>query len=91
MSDDFCGRYSVQNKKLKKQVELYQIESIDNPNILTIPANPKEYFEKYRDQTVKKKHKGLKKDTLVMDFEAYSQRLSSLHEFCDKQKLKKIK
>ena len=91
MSDDFCARYDVQYKKPKKQVGFYKIESIDNPNILTIPANPKEYFEKYRDQTVNKKHKGLKKDTPGMDFEAYSQRLFPLHQFCDKQKPKKIK
>ena len=38
-----------------------------------------------------KKHKGLKKDTPGIDFEAYAQRLSLLHEFCDKQKPNKIK
>ena len=31
------------------------------------------------------------KDTPGMDFEVYPQRLSSLHEFCDKQKPNKIK
>ena len=52
MSDDIWEQYIVQNKKLEKQVGLYEIESIDNPNILTIFVNPKEYFEKYRDQSV---------------------------------------
>ena len=91
MSDDIWEQYLVQNKKLEKQVGLYEIESIDNPNILTIFVNPKEHFEKYRDQSVNKKQKDLKKDTLGMDFEACSHRLSSLHEFCNKQKPKNVK
>ena len=69
----------------------YEIESIDNANVITISVNPKEYFEKYRDKTVNKKHKGLKKDTPGMNFEAYSQRICSLHKFCTDQKPKKIK
>ena len=48
----------MQNKGIKKQVGLYEIESIDNGNIITISVNPKKYFEKYRDKAVKKKHKG---------------------------------
>ena len=90
LSNDFWAQFGVQNKKLEKQVGLYEIESIDNPNILTVSINPKEYFEKYRDKTSNKKHKGLKKDTHGMDFDAYSSRLSSLYEYCDKQKPKKI-
>ena len=90
MSDDFWAQFGVQNKKLKKQVGLYEIEIIENPNILRVSINPKECFEKYRDKTSNKKHKGLKKDTHGMDFDAYSSRLSSLHEYCDKQKPKKI-
>ena len=91
LSDDFWAQFDVQNKKLKKQVGIYEIESIDSPNILTISINPKEYFEKYRDKNINEKHKGLKRDTPGMDFEAYSSRLASLHEFCDKQKTNKIK
>ena len=82
LSDDFLNQFDVQNKALKKQVGLYGVESIDNPDILTISVNPKEYFEKYRDKRINKKHKGLKKDTPGMDFEAYSSRLLSLYEFC---------
>ena len=91
LSDDFWAQFDVQNKKLKKQVGLHEIESINNPNILTISINPKEYFEKCRDKNINKKHKGLKRDTPGMDFEAYSSRLASLHEFCDKPKTNKIK
>ena len=39
------------NKK-NKQVGLYEIENIDNPNLVTIAINPKEYFEKYKDYSI---------------------------------------
>ena len=81
----------MQDKTVKKQVGLYEVESIDNPNVIIISVNPKEYFENYRDRIVNKKHKGLKRDTPGMNFEAYAQRICSLHEFCANQKPKKIK
>ena len=56
----------MQNKTIKKRVGLSEIES----NVITISVNPKEYFEKYRDKTVNKKYKALKKDTPGMNFEA---------------------
>ena len=71
LSDDFWVQFGVQDKTLQKHVGFYEIESIDNPNIITISINPKEYFEKYRDKRINKKHKGLKRDTPGMDFEAY--------------------
>ena len=86
LSNDFWDKFNVQNKEIKKQVRLYEIENIDTANVITIAVNPKEYFEKYRDKTVNKKHKGLKKDTPGMNFEAYSQRICSLHEFFKNQK-----
>ena len=69
MSNDFWQNFNVQNKQLKKKVGLYEVENINNTNI-TVAVNPKEYFEKYRDKTVNKKHKGLKRDTPGMNFEA---------------------
>ena len=42
------------NKK-KIQIGLYETENIDNPNILTIAINPKEYFKKYKDYSINKK------------------------------------
>ena len=61
MSGDFWERFNVQDKSKKKQVRLYEIENIENPNLVTIAINPKEYFEKYRDYSINKKHKGVKK------------------------------
>ena len=69
-------------KKLKKQVGLYEIENIDNVNILTVAIDPKDYFEKYKDYSINKKHKGANKNTPGLDFDAYSERLATLHEYC---------
>ena len=61
LSDDFWERFNVQDKSKKKQVGLYEIENIDNPNLVTIAFNPKEYFQKYEDYSINKKHEGVKK------------------------------
>ena len=42
-------QYGIQRKESNKQVGLYEVENIDNANVLTIAVNPKEYFEKYKD------------------------------------------
>ena len=57
MSNYYSAQIGVQKKKLEKQVGFYQMESIDNPNFLTVSVNPKEYFEKYGDRTSHKKYK----------------------------------
>ena len=44
LSDDFWDQFNVQNKKLKKQVGLFETESINTPNIITISINPEEYY-----------------------------------------------
>ena len=47
--------FVAQNKSLKKQVGLYEIENINNANVLTIAINPKEYFEIFKETSVDKK------------------------------------
>ena len=47
--------------KINKKTGLYEIENIGNPNLVTIAINPNEYFEKYKDNSINKKHKGVKK------------------------------
>ena len=89
LSNEFLSQFNVRDTSTEKQVGLYEIESIDNPNIVTIAVNPKEYFEKYRDKSFSKKHNGLKKDTPGMHFEAYGKRMMSLNDFAS-QKVKKI-
>ena len=90
LSDDFWEQFNVPNKRLKKQVGLYEVEKINNANILTIAINPKKYFEKFKDFSINKKHKGLKKITPGLDFEAYSERIATLHEYCFESKTKKV-
>ena len=41
LSDDFSGQFGVQDKNLKKQVGLFEAESINVPNVITISINPK--------------------------------------------------
>ena len=82
-------QFDVRNTSKEKHVGLYKIESIYNPNIVTIAVNTKEYFKKYKDKSFNKKHKGLKKDTPGMHFEAYANRVMSLSDFTN-QKTKKI-
>ena len=48
-------------KIFEKQVGLYEVENIYNTNILTVAIKPKEYFKKYKDYSINKKHKSLKK------------------------------
>ena len=72
LSNEFWSQFSVRDTSTEKQVGLYKIQRIDNPNIVTIAVNPKEYFEKYRDKSFNKKHKRFKKNTPTMHFEAYA-------------------
>ena len=69
---------------MKKQVGLFEIESINKANVLTVALNPKEYYERLEDHPENKKHKGLKKSTSSMDFDSYSSRLEDLNEFSKK-------
>ena len=78
VSDDFCAQCGVQRKEFKKQVGLYEVENINNENILTIAVNPKDYFEKYKDYSVNKNPKEVKRNTPGMNFQAYSARITML-------------
>ena len=65
---------------------LYEIENIKNQNICTTAVNPKEYFEKFKDRKINKKHKSVRKDTLGMCFESYAMRINSLRDIdCKKE------
>ena len=81
LSDNFWKEYNVYNNSTKKQIGLFEIESIDNQNICTIAVNPKEYFEKFKNRKINKKHKGVRRDTVGMDFERYAARINNLR--CD--------
>ena len=78
LSDNFWKEYNVYNNSTKKRMGLFEIESIDNQNICTIAVNPKEYFEKFKNRKINKKHKGVRRDTVGMDFERYAARINNL-------------
>ena len=68
------------NQKNKKKVGLCEVESVNNPNIVTIAVNPKEYFEILRNKAINKKHKGVKKSTPGMNYEAFASRIMDLKQ-----------
>ena len=76
------NRASKRKKKWKSgKVGLYEVESIDNPNIVTVAVNPKEYFEVFRNKKINRKHKGIKKSTQGIEFESYASRIMDLREY----------
>ena len=81
LSAEFYEQFNCRNEDLRKRVGLFETESIDKPNVITIALNPKEYYERFVAHSDNKKHKGLKKSTYGMDFDSYSNRLSDLIEF----------
>ena len=85
-SHEFFERFSCRDPTTKKVVGLYEVESIDNPNVVTIAVNPKEYLEVFRNKELNKKHKGIKKTTLGMNFESFSNRIMDTREYTQAQK-----
>ena len=59
---------------------LYEIEKSDNPNICTIAINPKEYFEKFKNQKINRKHKGVRRGTQGMSFKSSAEKSSSIRQ-----------
>ena len=57
------------------------MESIDDPCLVTLAVNPKEYFEYFKSENVNKKHKGIKKGSAGMEYENYAQRIKPLRDF----------
>ena len=90
LSDDFWKKFDVYDHSTKKQMGLYEIENISNQNICTIAINPKEYFEKFKDRKINKKHKGVRRDTPGMCFESYAMRINTLRDIDCKKEEKKI-
>ena len=90
LSDDFRKKIDVYDHSTKKQMGLYEIENISSQNNCTIAINPKEYFEKFKDRKINKKHKGVRRDTPGMSFESYAMRINTLRDIDCKKEEKKI-
>ena len=78
VSDPFWKKVDMHDPKTKKVIGLYEVESLDNPYVCTIAVNPEEYFEKLKNNSINKKHKGVRHDTPGMDFESYANRITPL-------------
>ena len=80
----------MHNPDTKKVMGLYEVENVNNQNICTIAINLKEYFEKFKNRKINKKHKGVRRDTPGMCFESYANRITMLRKLDCKQKEKKF-
>ena len=89
-SDNFWKQLGVYDENGKKVMGLYEIENIDNPNVCTVAINPKEYFEKFKNWEINKKHKGARRDTSGMNFESYTEKISSIRQIDIARKDKKL-
>ena len=80
-SDDFWKRFNVHDASNQKVLGLYEVESINDPCLVTLAVNLKEYFEYFQSQRTNKKHKGIKKGALGMNYENYAERIKLLYDF----------
>ena len=80
-SDGFWINFGVHCPQNQRVLGLYEVEHIDDPCYVTLAVNPKEYFEYFKSECVNKKHKGIKKGSVGMDYENYAERIKSLFDF----------
>ena len=88
-SNKFWEQFGVCEPKNQKVLGLYEVENINGPCMVTLAVKPKEYFEYFKSENINKKHKGVKKGSLGMDFESYAERIKPLFDFKSYKKLKK--
>lgn len=60
-SPEFWEIFGVRKEQKRKKLGYFEAERIDNPCILTLVVNLKEYLELFEDKNLNKKHKGIKK------------------------------
>ena len=60
-SDDFWKKFNVHDASNQKVLGLHEVESINDPCIITLAVNPKEYFELFKSKPANKKHKASKR------------------------------
>ena len=79
-SDKFWEQFGVCKPENQKVFGLYEVESIDDPCLVTLAVNPKEYFEYFKSENVNKEHKGIKKGSAGMEYQNYAERIKPLHD-----------
>ena len=79
--DEFWKKIDVYMPENQKVLGLYEVESINDPCVVTLAVNPKEYPEYFQNETINKKHKGIKKGWVGMGYENFPERIKSLFHF----------
>ena len=58
-------------------------KSVDNASMITIAVNTKEYFEKFKNKSIYKKTKSMRKHEPGMAFKSSTRRIMSIREYDD--------
>ena len=80
-SDEFWRRFNVHCPQNQKVLGLYEVEHIDDPCYVTLVVKSKEYLEYFKSDNVNKKHKGIKKVSVGMEYKNYAERIKPLFDF----------
>ena len=80
-SDKFWEQFGVHKPENQKVLGLYEVESINDPCLVTLATNPKEYLEYFKSESINKKRKDIKKGAVGMDYENFAERIKPLFHF----------
>ena len=72
-SDKYWKLFGVHHPENQKVLGLYEVEHIDDPCYVTLAVYSKEYLEYFKNDSINKKHKGIKKGSAGMEYENYAE------------------
>ena len=74
-SDKYWKLFGVHHPENQKVLGLYEVEHIDDPCYVTLAVYSKEHLEYFKNDSINKKHKGIKKGSAGMEYENYAERI----------------
>ena len=74
-SDKYWKLFGVHCPENQKVLGLYEVEHIDDPCYVTLAVYSKEYLEYFENDSINKKHKGIKKGLAGMEYGNYAERI----------------
>ena len=80
-SNDFWDIVSFKKENRQKKLGYYETENIDNPCLVRLALNLKEYLELLKDILLNKKHKRFKKGSTGIGFKNFVRRIKYLVNF----------
>ena len=80
-SHEFWDIFGTRKEQTRKKLGYYETRNINNPCILTMAINLKEYLELVKDRYLNNKQKSIKKVSSLLGFENFAQRIKSLVNF----------